>query len=575
MRFPNWRKWLASEAVDEPELGFRRRNIWLHDWAGLLFGWLCYVIFFTGTLSFYRQELQLWLWPEAHFSAAESVNVSGAAEYLQTQAAGATHWDIRLPSERKPNIEVRWRLTDEAQNLKGGRAEVQRVRLSAASVTPLTVRDSRFFDFIYRFHFELYAMPRWLGRWVIGIVTMMMLVILVTGIVSHRHIIADFFTFRRGKGLRSWIDSHNISGVVSLPFHLIFTYSGLLLIMYTLMPWGVEQAFKGDYQALGEAGGSKRSVKYKVVDGLPSLTINWDESLPHALQALQRQLEQHWPRGVARYQIENPSDTPIKIIAYERGADSLLNRANSRRWYFSSDKSGIEYEQNSIVPSSYARLVYNFSTAFHLQRYAEPLQRLLFFLGGLVGTFMVGSGLHIWVKRRQAKRRASAASLKGQRVVQSLNVAMFSGLPLAIVVGLWANRLLPSQLLGRANYEIQAFFIVVLLALIHAFCFSYYRAMAQQLRLLAGLLLGLFVFNVSILYPSNEFMVIAWWHSDTLVRAIDIVILATSYLCYQLCLKADNARTETEKIDLVPRLRTAVFALSKKTRTDQAKELEQ
>ena len=44
--------------------GFRQAMLWLHTWAGLVLGWLLFAIFLTGTLSFFRNELNLWTHPE-------------------------------------------------------------------------------------------------------------------------------------------------------------------------------------------------------------------------------------------------------------------------------------------------------------------------------------------------------------------------------------------------------------------------------------------------------------------------------------------------------------------------------
>ena len=46
--------------------GFRQAMSWLHTWAGLVLGWLLFAIFLTGTLSFFRNELNLWTHPELH-----------------------------------------------------------------------------------------------------------------------------------------------------------------------------------------------------------------------------------------------------------------------------------------------------------------------------------------------------------------------------------------------------------------------------------------------------------------------------------------------------------------------------
>ncbi len=55
---------------------------------------------------------------------------------------------------------------------------------------------------------------------------MILLIALISGIVTHRRIFADFFTFRPRRALpRATLDVHNLSGVLTLPFHVVITLS--------------------------------------------------------------------------------------------------------------------------------------------------------------------------------------------------------------------------------------------------------------------------------------------------------------------------------------------------------------
>ena len=60
-------------------------------------------------------------------------------------------------------------------------------------------------------------MGRDLGVWIVGLAAMAMLVAIISGIIIHKKIFKDFFTFRPGKGQRSWLDGHNASAVLLLP----------------------------------------------------------------------------------------------------------------------------------------------------------------------------------------------------------------------------------------------------------------------------------------------------------------------------------------------------------------------
>lgn len=78
-----------------------------------------------------------------------------------------------------------------------------------------------------------------MGRWIVGACAMVLLIALISGIVTHRRIFADFFTFRPDRSRqRAWLDAHNLFGVLALPFHLMITYTGLMTLGPMLMPWG-------------------------------------------------------------------------------------------------------------------------------------------------------------------------------------------------------------------------------------------------------------------------------------------------------------------------------------------------
>src|SRR5690606_33734374 len=100
-------------------------------------------------------------------------------------------------------------------------------------------------DFFHRFHFELSMKPE-CGRWVVGLCAMFMLVAILSGIITHKNIFKNYFTFRPKKGQRSWLDAHNVVGVLALPFHIMITYTGLITMMLIYMPWGVQTAYRYD-----------------------------------------------------------------------------------------------------------------------------------------------------------------------------------------------------------------------------------------------------------------------------------------------------------------------------------------
>jgi hypothetical protein len=50
-----------------------------------------------------------------------------------------------------------------------------------------------------------------------------MLTATISGVITHKRIFVDFFTLRWSKGQRSWLDAHNVSAVLALPFHAMIS----------------------------------------------------------------------------------------------------------------------------------------------------------------------------------------------------------------------------------------------------------------------------------------------------------------------------------------------------------------
>ncbi len=116
---------------------------------------------------------------------------------------------MHLPDERDPAVNVLWR--------GSGNGRFETLRMNPQTGEPVDIRQSMGGDFFYRFHFELRTAQkgRWTleGRWVVGVATLLMFMALLTGVVTHRRIFKDFFTFPPGKGgQRAWLDAHNVSG---------------------------------------------------------------------------------------------------------------------------------------------------------------------------------------------------------------------------------------------------------------------------------------------------------------------------------------------------------------------------
>ena len=507
-----------------PEMSLRRGNKWLHRWLGLLLGWLCFLIFFTGTISFYKAELSLWSQPEAHVTYQKTSGIAHALNYLEEHAKDAQSWTIKLPNKRDSGLMVEWSKAGKEQGKH--KKNSNEVRIDSVTGDKLIYRESNLFNAVYRMHFELYGLPPKIGRLIVGFATLAMLIVLISGVIIHRRLFKDLFTFQPKQRMRSWLNLHVITSVLALPFHIVITYSGLMLFMYMLMPWGVDVGFDGNQKAMRKVG---HGTEY-VVPNTNTLRMNTDLILADALTDLidQGNSQQQWKDGMTNIVVSNPQSTYPEITIWEQGANTLLNKAKVDRWHFSSKTGQLIKVVKNKVPESVAVKLRGALVALHFQRYAQPLQRALFFIAGLFGTLMIATGLHIWLKKRVITDKTSKNKRIGLTAVKTLNVGFLLGLPTAIAFAMWLNRTLPLEMIDRADAEVNGLIICWLLTFIFGLLRPYKKALIELTTVFSILLLTLFVYDLVLVYPLVGLEEQGWLGAPLGMQMIDISILFSS-----------------------------------------------
>jgi len=513
--------------LDGKAEGLRQSMSWLHTWTGIVLGALLYVIFFTGTLSYFQDEISLWMKPELHASVAPASTELSAQVALASMARiapDASTWTLSLPTERRTTVGASWRPPGQEN---AGRAGLKRAELDAATGEQITPRETRGGGFLYRFHFELHSMPRAVARWIVGIATMFMFVAIISGVITHKKIFADLFTFRPRKGQRSWLDAHNATAVLALPFHIVITFSGLLLFMATLMPWAIESAYQGDRQAYNaERRGGGVQAEQRAPrgprggrDGASAQPVD----LAAAIGPMLAQARQEWPgRTVGTITVNRPGKPNATVELREHGSESMVSRGASKRLRFDAASGKLQDSPPAPQPST-ASAIFNVMVVAHLGDFAGPAVRWLLFLSGVMGTAMVGTGMVLWVVKRQPERCKLGHTPWGHHLVEKTNIAVIAGLALATAGYFWSNRLLPVEMAGRTGWEINAFFIVWLASLLHAIVRPARAAWIEQC-IAASLLFAL----LPLLNPltGGHGLFTSLQHGQLSIAAFDLAMLA-------------------------------------------------
>jgi uncharacterized iron-regulated membrane protein len=440
--------------------GFRQSMAWLHTWSGLLVGWVLFMVFMAGTASYFRDEITVWMKPELHGLSRTAVPTAQSAEatyaYLQQHAADSPRWFITLPTGREPSASLFW---NKPPPPKGTPPVDRRDRFGRAMLDPATgqasaaARETRGGEFFYRLHFDLHYMPALWARWIVGFCAMFMLVAIFSGIVTHKRIFKDFFTFRPKKGQRSWLDAHNVTAVLALPYHAMITYTGLVTLMFMYMPWGPQAAYK-------DSGGTQAFFAEAFAGGVREQFKAAGQPAPMApIAPMLAQASAHWDgAGVGRITVNSPNDANAVVIL-RRADGPQLSYEQPTMQFNGVTGAMIGAFGDTARPAAETRSVLY---GLHIGRFGAPLVRALLFLSGLAGCLMVATGLLLWaVKERQkfAKTLQQGGRVGfGLRLVDGLNLGAIAGLPVAMASFFWANRLLPLDVANRGEAEITWFF---------------------------------------------------------------------------------------------------------------------
>ncbi|WP_313455541.1 PepSY-associated TM helix domain-containing protein [Stenotrophomonas sp.] len=481
--------------------GFRQSQAVLHTWSGLVVGWVLYLIFIAGTASYWRNEFTRWMQPELGLPAASDVALDHAQRFLARTAPDATRWSIELPGSRSNATTVRWQPKD-APEPKRGQPNPWQATLDASG-NPVQARDTRGGDFFYRLHFDLHYVPVLWARWFVCFCTVFMLVAIISGVITHKKIFADFFSFRRGKGQRSWLDGHNALAVLSLPFHLMITYTGLITLMTVYMPWAVQANF-----------GSRDAFFAELFPREAKVQPAGQRVVMPALATLMDSAQRQWGNGHAgSVLVDHPGDAAMRITFRRDSGDRIADNGEALRY----DAQGALL--SPVAARSAAVFTRDGMIGLHAARFAPTLMRWLFFLSGVAGTLMVATGLVLWTVKRHEQLPDPSQPPRAFRFVERMNICFVAGLPLAMLAFLWGNRLLPVSLSGRAQTEITVFFAAWALCLLHASLRTPRRAWAEQLAVAGTLALLMPAFNL-LAWKGGLFTAVA--EGDSAKAGIDV-----------------------------------------------------
>ena len=464
---------------------FRLSMAYIHTWLGLVLGFVLMICFFFGSLSVFDREIDQWSVPETRAQAAPLPSfdriIQPLISQIQPDPESVEHAAAEvfgpLPATRDlplADVYVGTNHRDPLIRLYGTydvpnkpkNAAVDHVHIYGyAAINPQTgerlpteleERLALGTGFFFPLHFMLHLEWKDLGIWIVGLAGIAMLVALISGVVIHRRIFREFFTFRPEKArLRSVLDLHNMTGVLALPFLFVITLSGLLIFAGFYLP-SIDRLMKPTVDAQLAVESDRTGLSLEAA-GRPGGLASVDRMMA---EAEARWAAQGVPGRVGYVQVIHLGDANGYVSI---GRDNVDRVATAEALHFDADTGRLIYEN---PPTPVIEAVHGFLYGLHFQFFKHWLLRWLLFAGGLIGCACIATGFLFFVEKR--KKKHAATNSQGARIVDSLAVAAVTGMLVATTSLLLANRLLPTGIPSHDTWQTSIFWLVWLATLGHA-----------------------------------------------------------------------------------------------------------
>lgn len=419
-------------------MNLRRYNIYFntHTISGIIICAILYVIFFAGSFSFFKNEINAWQKNESdkggtyrnlvfdhlldsigqikelkgrditfymqHNGHASYVNIGASQDTIVANKAKelAAKKELDEKKNRKANVE-------EGKKKKRGRGRRGAEDSMYFTYDLATKKPSDYSDgytmgeFLYRLHFLAplnqigINIGRPFGYTLAGLVSFIFLFALISGLMLHwDKIKSNFFVFRPGNKWKTvWTDMHTALGVIGFPYQFMYALTGIVLIVNSVLiiPFS-KYLYDGKEDEVYVALGYNDNTKYTYLYEPLTATFKMGDFLD--------KLEKKWPNShMNRIFIKNYGDKSMHVVAlYDADIDKNFAGSGKIIHRVADDKT--LFEKSASDTGSYLDYVKGFIYRLHLADFGGYPIKIIYFVLGIMGCFVIISGILIWLVAR-------------------------------------------------------------------------------------------------------------------------------------------------------------------------------
>ena len=399
----------------------------LHTWTGITAGLVLFIAFYAGALTMFKPQITQWASPSSVYANnTPLVEMDTLIDQAVMQYPKATDGFIVNIDDQYSSLS--WYEKGGGRGLRLDDSLTFAQRDDKGNLVTQTSDKNALGALIDKLH-RTGGIPGTLGHedigvLILGVACALYFIALVSGvIILLPTLVKHLLALRTHKGnKRFWLDSHNLVGVFSLPFHIIIAWTACVFAFHDPFYGGLTLVY-GD-QPLFESQ-PKSTISYNV-NSLPVIQDYLDHIKVVAPNYQVRSLE------FSQLSTTTPS-LAIQLAsegAMKRGA--VTDIIFMHPYTFNIDYSSL----NKVEEGVFGPLVNSFFS-LHFGNYAGNYGRWMYFILGLLGAFLFYSGNLLWLEKRREKQPQQRRSV---RFMTSLTIGVCLGSMLGVATTLSASK---------------------------------------------------------------------------------------------------------------------------------------
>jgi uncharacterized iron-regulated membrane protein len=401
----------------------------IHGWSGVTLGLLLYAVIATGAVAVFADEIARWSAGGVRTSAPLEAPLDAHVRALAREVDPAHLDDVGIWAGEGRDLFVFFHT--HAEHPESGVPEdfgtMFRIDADTGEVlarhegfvwrTPVAWDPSALRHFLVDLHVQLYMPSPW-GLIVTGILGLMMMAAVVSGLLMHRHLLRDLFVAERGGArLVSARDRHVLAASWSLPFAFVLAFTGSFFSFASTVgfPLLATIAFGGDEEAMSAA---------LFEPPVP------EDARPAALASLDYILADSATRaaGPATFvEVARFGRADARVHVWHDPAAGAVLYVNNH--YDGTSRAFIGRQAPVGTAPSVGASLYGLMYPLHFGHFAGTVSKIVWGALGVALCFVTLTGLRMWVRRRSV----SPGWVDFGRAVD----VTAHGLPLAMLASAW------------------------------------------------------------------------------------------------------------------------------------------